>query len=145
MQIFSKKNNIGITLSIAFLIVSAVISNTDILSGNTVSAQTDNSSKIAQFNEKLDEVQMKFKQLIENNKINVSSLTIPANVNISEAIQKINSSAIIEKISNAFKQALSESGISASNATDALKERYDRGDLTQLVQKFDSLRNNSSR
>ena len=145
MQIFSKKNNIGITLSVAFLIVSAVICNTDILNSNTVSAQTDNSSKIAQFNEKLDEVQMKFKQLIENNNINVSSLTLPANVNISEAIQKINSSAIIEKISNAFKQALSESGISASNATDALKERYDRGDLTQLVQKFDSLRNNSSR
>jgi hypothetical protein len=52
---------------------------------------------------------------------------------------------IVEKISNAFKQALSESGISASNATDVLKERYDRGDLSQLIQKFDSLRNNSSR
>ena len=145
MQIFSKKNNVGITLSIAFLIVSAVICNTDILNSNTVSAQSDNSSKIAQFNNKLDEIQMKFKQLIENNKINVSSLTIPANINISEALQKINSSMIVEKISTAFKQALSESGILASNATDTLKERYDKGDFSQLVQKFETLRNNSSR
>ena len=91
--------------------------------------------------EKLDQIHTKFREFVEQNKINTTSLTLPNGSSISEALQKLNSTKILEEVSNAFNKALSETGI--TNATEGMKEKYD-GDLSMLVQKFDEVRGNST-
>jgi hypothetical protein len=131
----------GIAFGIAILIVSIMLGNSDMLYQNKAVAQVDNSTIIQEFNGKLDQIQTKFREFIEQNKINTTSLTLPNGSSISEALQKLNSTKILEEVSNAFNNALSEAGI--TNATEGMKQKYN-GDLSMLVQKFDEIRGNST-
>ena len=131
----------GIAFGIAILTVSIMLGNSDMLYQNKAVAQVDNSTVIQEFNGKLDQIQTKFKEFVEQNKINTTSLTLPNSSSISEALQKLNSTKILEEVSNAFNKAISETGI--TNATEGMKEKYD-GDLSKLVQKFEEIKSNST-
>ncbi len=131
----------GIAFGIAILTVSIMLGNSDMLFQNKAVAQVDNSTVIQEFNGKLDQIQTKFKEFVEQNKINTTSLTLPNSSSISEALQKLNSTKILDEVSNAFNKAISETGI--TNATEGMKEKYD-GDLSKLVQKFEEIKGNST-
>ena len=131
----------GIAFGIAILTVSIMLGNSDMLYQNKAVAQVDNSTLIQEFNGKLDQIQTKFREFVEQNKINTTSLTLSNSSSISEALQKLNSTKILEEVSNAFNNALSEAGI--TNATEGMKEKYN-GDLSMLAQKFDEVRGNST-
>ena len=131
----------GIAFSIAILTVSIMLGNSDMLYQNKAVAQVDNSTVIQEFNGKLDQIQTKFREFVEQNKINTTSLTLPNSSSISEALQKLNSTKILEEVSNAFNKAISETGI--TNATEGMKEKYN-GDLSKLVQKFEEIKGNST-
>ena len=131
----------GIAFSIAILTVSIMLGNSDMLYQNKAVAQVDNSTVIQEFNGKLDQIQTKFREFVEQNKINTTSLTLPNSSSISEALQKLNSTKILEEVSNAFNKALSEAGI--TNTTEGMKDKYG-GDLSKLVQKFEEIKGNSS-
>ena len=131
----------GIAFSIAILTVSIMLGNGDMLYQNKAVAQVDNSTVIQEFNGKLDQIQTKFREFVEQNKINTTSLTLPNSSSISEALQKLNSTKILEEVSNAFNKAISETGI--TNATEGMKEKYN-GDLSKLVQKFEEIKGNST-
>ena len=131
----------GIAFGIAILTVSIMLGNSDMLFQNKAVAQVDNSTVIQEFNGKLDQIQTKFKEFVEQNKINTTSLTLPNSSSISEALQKLNSTKILDEVSNAFNKSISETGI--TNATEGMKEKYD-GDLSKLVQKFEEIKGNST-
>ncbi len=131
----------GIAFSIAILTVSIILGNGDMLYQNKAVAQVDNSTVIQEFNGKLDQIQTKFREFVEQNKINTTSLTLPNSSSISEALQKLNSTKILEEVSNAFNKALSEAGI--TNTTEGMKDKYG-GDLSKLVQKFEEIKGNST-
>ncbi|WP_458719887.1 hypothetical protein [Candidatus Nitrosocosmicus sp. R] len=131
----------GIAFSIAILTVSIMLGNGDMLYQNKAVAQVDNSTVIQEFNGKLDQIQTKFREFVEQNKINTTSLTLPNSSSISEALQKLNSTKILEEVSNAFNKALSEAGI--TNTTEGMKDKYG-GDLSKLVQKFEEIKGNST-
>ena len=131
----------GIAFGIAILTVSIMLGNSDMLYQNKAVAQVDNSTVIQEFNGKLDQIQAKFKEFVEQNKINTTSLTLPNSTGISEALQKLNSTKILEEVSNAFNKALSEAGI--TNTTEGMKDKYG-GDLSKLVQKFEEIKGNST-
>ena len=130
----------GIAFGIAILTVSIMLGNSDMLYQNKAVAQVDNSTIIQEFNGKLDQIQTKFREFVEQNKINTTSLTLPNSSSISEALQKLNSTKILE-VSNAFNKALSEAGI--TNTTEGMKDKYG-GDLSKLVQKFEEIKGNST-
>ena len=94
----------GIAFSIAILTVSIMLGNGDMLYQNKAVAQVDNSTVIQEFNGKLDQIQTKFREFVEQNKINTTSLTLPNSSSISEALQKLNSTKILEEVSNAFNK-----------------------------------------
>src|SRR4029079_1498425 len=121
--------------------VSIILGNSDMLYQNKAVAQVDNSTVIQEFNGKLDQIQIKFREFVEQNKINTTSLTLPNSSSISEALQKLNSTKILEEVSIAFNKAISETG--NTNATEGMKEKYD-GDLSKLVQKFEEIKSNST-
>ena len=131
----------GIAFGIAILTVSIMLGNSDMLYQNKAVAQVDNSTVIQEFNGKLDQIQIKFREFVEQNKINTTSLTLPNSSSISEALQKLNSTKILEEVSNAFNKALSEAGI--TNTTEGMKDKYG-GDLSKLVQKFEEIKGNST-
>ncbi len=131
----------GIAFGIAILTVSIILGNSDMLYQNKAVAQVDNSTVIQEFNGKLDQIQTKFREFVEQNKINTTSLTLPNSSSISEALQKLNSTKILEEVSNAFNKALSEAGI--TNTTEGMKDKYG-GDLSKLVQKFEEIKGNST-
>ena len=131
----------GIAFGIAILTVSILLGNSDMLYQNKAVAQVDNSTIIQEFNGKLDQIQTKFKEFVEQNKINTTSLTLPNSSSTSEALQKLNSTKVLEEVSNAFNKAISETGI--TNATEGMKEKYN-GDLSKLVQKFEEIKGNST-
>ena len=135
------KKKAGIAFSIAILTVSLMLGNGDMLFQNKAVAQVDNSTVIQEFNGKLDQIQAKFREFVEQSKINTTSLTLPNSANISDALQKLNSTKILEEVSNAFNKAISETGI--TNATEGMKEKYN-GDLSKLVQKFEEIKGNST-
>ena len=135
------KKKAGIAFSIAILTVSLMLGNGDMLFQNKAVAQVDNSTVIQEFNGKLDQIQTKFREFVEQSKINTTSLTLPNSANISDALQKLNSTKILEEVSNAFNKAISETGI--TNATEGMKEKYN-GDLSKLVQKFEEIKGNST-
>ena len=135
------KKKAGIAFSIAILTVSLMLGNGDMLFQNKAVAQVDNSTVIQEFNGKLDQIQTKFREFVEQSKINTTSLTLPNGANISDALQKLNSTKIVEEVSNAFNKAISETGI--TNATEGMKEKYN-GDLSKLVQKFEEIKGNST-
>ena len=118
-----------------------MLGNGDMLFQNKAVAQVDNSTVIQEFNGKLDQIQTKFREFVEQSKINTTSLTLPNSANISDALQKLNSTKILEEVSNAFNKAISETGI--TNATEGMKEKYN-GDLSKLVQKFEEIKGNST-
>ena len=131
----------GIAFGIAILTVSIMLGNSDMLYQNKAVAQVDNSTIIQEFNGKLDQIQTKFREFVEQNKINTTSLTLPNGSSISEALQKLNSTKILQEVSNAFNKALSEAGI--TNTTEGMKDKYG-GDLSKLVQKFEEIKGNST-
>lgn len=130
-----------IAFGIAILTISIMLGNSDMLYQNKAVAQVDNSTVIQEFNGKLDQIQTKFREFVEQNKINTTSLTLSNSSSISEALQKLNSTKILEEVSNAFNKAISETGI--TNATEGMKEKYN-GDLSKLVQKFEEIKGNST-
>jgi predicted transcriptional regulator len=142
MKSYSRnKKKAGIAFSIAILTVSLMLGNGDMLFQNKAVAQVDNSTVIQEFNGKLDQIQTKFREFVEQSKINTTSLTLPNSANISDVLQKLNSTKIVEEVSNAFNKAISETGI--TNATEGMKEKYN-GDLSKLVQKFEEIKGNST-
>jgi len=142
MKSYSLNNKkAGIAFSITILTVSLMLGNGDMLFQNKAVAQVDNSTVIQEFNGKLDQIQTKFREFVEQSKINTTSLTLPNSANISDALQKLNSTKILEEVSNAFNKAISETGI--TNATEGMKEKYN-GDLSMLVQKFEEIKGNST-
>ena len=123
MKSYSLNNKkAGIAFSIAILTVSLMLGNGDMLFQNKAVAQVDNSTVIQEFNGKLDQIQTKFREFVEQSKLNTTSLTLPNSANISDVLQKLNSTKILEEVSNAFNKAISETGI--TNATQGMKEKY---------------------
>ena len=142
MKIIYKKEGIGIALGIFVFAVSMVLLNSDGLYVNKVVAQGVISSAVQEDTEKLDQVIAKFKEIVGKSGINTTSLTIANNLDISEGLQKIIAAKVLAAVSGAFNQALEQAGV--GNTTQGLKEKY-AGDLPMLVQKFNELRQNSTR
>lgn len=142
MKIIYKKEGMGIALGIFVFAVSMVLLNSDGLFINKVLAQGVNSTTVQEPTDKLDQVIAKFKEIVGKDGINTTSLTIANNLNISEELQKVIATKVLTTISGAFNQALEQSGV--ANTTEGLKEKYS-GDLPMLVQKFNELRQNSTR
>ncbi len=142
MKIIYKKEGIGIALGIFVFAVSMVLLNSDGLFINKVLAQGVNSTTVQEPTDKLDQVIAKFKEIVGRDGINTTSLTIANNLNISEELQKVIATKVLTAISGAFNQALEQAGV--ANTTEGLKEKY-AGDLPMLVQKFNELRQNSTR
>ena len=143
MKMIYKKEGSGIALGIVVFAVSMILLNSDGLFVNKVSAQEVNSTSIQELTSKLDQVQAKFKEIVEKNGINTTSLTLPKNVNVSEVLQKLTATKVLAEISNAYNQALEQAGV--TNATEGLQKNQSDGDLSMLVQKFNDIRANSSR
>jgi len=144
MKIIHEKEGIGIALGIVVLVfaVSMILFNSDGSYISKVSAQEANSTAVQEPTDKLDQIQAKFKELVEKSGINTTSLTLSNNANISEVVQKLNSSKVLIAIANAYNQALEQAGV--ASPTEGLKEKYG-GDLSMLVQKFNEIKANSSR
>jgi regulatory protein YycH of two-component signal transduction system YycFG len=142
MKIIYKKEGIRIALGIFVFAVSMVLLNSDGLYLNKVLAQGVNTTAVQEPTEKLDQVIAKFKEIVGANGINTTSLTVSNNLDISEELQKIIATNVLAAISDAFNQALEQAGV--GNTTGGLQEKY-AGDLPMLVQKFNELRQNSTR
>ncbi len=142
MKIIYKKEGVGIALGIFVFAVSMILLNSDGLYVNKVLAQEANSTAVQGPGDKLDQIQAKFKEIVNQTGINTTSLSLSNNANISEAIQNLIATKVLAAISDAYNQALEQAGV--ANTTEGLKEKYG-GDLSMLVQKFSELRANSSR
>jgi len=139
MKIIYKKEGIGIALGILVFAVSMVLLNSDGLFVNKVLAQGVNSTAVQEPVDKMDQVIAKFKEVLGQNGINATSLTVAKNLDLSEHLQKIIAAKVVAAVSDAYNQALEKAG--AANTTGGLKEKY-AGDLPMLVQKFNELRQN---
>jgi regulatory protein YycH of two-component signal transduction system YycFG len=141
MNMIYKKQGIGIALGIFVFAVSMVLMSGDGLFVSKVSAQGVNSTAAPEPTDKMDQVIAKFKEIVNQNGINTTALTIPNNLDISQELPKVVAAKVIPAVSDALNQALDQAGI--KNATQGLKEKY-AGDLPALVQKFNELRQNST-
>ena len=139
MKIIYKKEGIGIALGILVFAVSMVLLNSEGLYVNKVLAQGVNSTAVQEPDDKMDQVIAKFKEVLGQNGINATSLTVAKNLDISEHLEKIIAAKVVAAVSDAYNQALEKAG--ATNTTGGLKEKY-AGDLPMLVQKFNELRQN---
>ena len=139
MKIIYKKEGIGIALGILVFAVSMVLVNSDGLFVNKVLAQGVNSTAVQEPVDKMDQIIAKFKEVLGQNGVNATSLTVPKNLDISEHLQKIIAAKVVAAVSDAYNQALEKAG--AANTTGGLKEKY-AGDLSMLVQKFNELKQN---
>ena len=139
MKMVYKKEGIGIALGILVFAVSMVLLNSDGLYVNKVLAQGVNSTAVQEPVDKMDQVIAKFKEVLGQNGINATSLTVAKNLDISEHLEKIIAAKVVAAVSDAYNQALEKAG--AANTTGGLKEKY-AGDLSMLVQKFNELRQN---
>ncbi len=142
MKIIYKKEGIGIALGIFVFAVSMVLLNSDGLYVNKVFAQGAISNAVQEDTQKLDQVIGKFKEIVGNNGINTTSLTVSNSSGISEQIQKLIAAKVVAAISDAYNQALEQAGV--ANTTQGLKEKY-AGDLPMLVQKFNEVRQSLGR
>lgn len=142
MKIIYKKEGIGIALGILVFAVSMVLLNSDGLYVNKVLAQGVNSTAVQEPVDKMDQIIAKFKEVLGQNGINATSLTVAKNLDISEHLQKIIAAKVVAAVSDAYNQALEQAGV--ANTTEGLKEKY-AGDLPMLVQKFNELRQNLTR
>ena len=139
MKIIYKKERIGIALGILVFAISMVLLNSDGLYVNKVLAQGVNSTAVQEPVDKMDQIIAKFKEVLGQNGVNATSLTVAKNLDISEHLQKIIAAKVVAAVSDAYNQALEKAG--AANTTGGLKEKY-AGDLPMLVQKFNELRQN---
>ena len=139
MKIIYKKEGIGIALGILVFAVSLALLNSDGLYPNKVFAQGVNSTSVQEPTDNLDKVISKFKEIVGNNGINITSLTVSNSSDISEELQKIVAAKVVAAVSDAYNQALEEAGV--ANTTQGLKEKY-AGDLSMLAQKFNELKQN---
>jgi regulatory protein YycH of two-component signal transduction system YycFG len=113
--------------------------NSDGLYTNKVFAQGVNSTSVQEPTDNLDKVISKFKEIVGNNGINITSLTVSNSSDISQELQKIVAAKVVAAVSDAYNQALEEAGV--ANTTQGLKEKY-AGDLSMLAQKFNELKQN---
>ena len=100
-------------------------------------SQSENQTGKEQAQEKLFELSQKFNQILNDSGVN---LTLPQGGDIIK-LQKLKDSAAFKELSDKFSQAVQELG--QGNKTQELKQEAG-ADLGKLIQKLQSLRNNST-
>jgi hypothetical protein len=102
-------------------------------------SQSDNKTEVKeQAQEKLFELNQKFNQILKDSNVN---LTLPKDGDLSSKLQELKDSDAFKSLSEKFSQAVQE--LSQGNKTEELKQQVD-SNLTQLIQKLQDLRNNST-
>ena len=91
-----------------------------------------------QAQEKLFELAQKFNKILKDSNVN---LTLPQNGVLSSKLQELKDSGAFKELSEKFSQAVQELG--QGNKTEELKQEAG-ADLSTLMQKLQSLRNNST-
>lgn len=91
-----------------------------------------------QAQEKLFELAQKFNKILKDSNVN---LTLPQNGDLSSKLQELKDSGAFKELSDKFSQAVQELG--QGNKTQELKQEAG-ADLSKLMQKLQSLRNNST-
>ena len=91
-----------------------------------------------QAQEKLFELAQKFNKILKDSNVN---LTLPQNGDLSPKLQELKDSGAFKELSEKFSQAVQELG--QGNKTEELKQEAG-ADLSTLMQKLQSLRNNST-
>ncbi len=91
-----------------------------------------------QAQEKLFELAQKFNKILKDSNVN---LTLPQNGDLSSKLQELKDSGAFKELSEKFSQAVQELG--QGNKTGELKQEAG-ADLSTLMQKLQSLRNNST-
>ena len=87
---------------------------------------------------KLFELAQKFNKILKDSNVN---LTLPQNGDLSSKLQELKDSGAFKELSEKFSQAVQELG--QGNKTEELKQEAG-ADLSTLMQKLQSLRNNST-
>ncbi|MGB7695908.1 MAG: hypothetical protein WBL46_01655 [Nitrososphaeraceae archaeon] len=100
-------------------------------------SQSENQTGKEQAQEKLFELSQKFNQILNDSGVN---LTLPQGGDLLK-LQKLKDSAAFKELSEKFSQAVQELG--QGNKTQELKQEAG-ADLGKLIQKLQSLRNNST-
>ena len=100
-------------------------------------SQSENQTAKEQAQEKLFELSQKFNQLLNDSGVN---LTLPQGGDLIK-LQKLKDSGAFKELSDKFSQAVQELG--QGNKTEELKQEAG-ADLGKLIQKLQSLRNNST-
>ena len=100
-------------------------------------SQSENQTAKEQAQEKLFELSQKFNQLLNDSGVN---LTLPQGGDLIK-LQKLKDSGAFKELSDKFSQAVQELG--QGNKTEELKQQAG-SDLGKLMQKLQSLRNNST-
>ena len=100
-------------------------------------SQSENQTGKEQAQEKLFELSQKFNQILNESGVN---LTLPQGGDLSK-LQELKDSAAFKALSEKFSQAVQELG--QGNKTQELKQEAG-ADLGKLIQKLQSLRNNST-
>ncbi|MGB8766909.1 MAG: hypothetical protein WCC79_06250 [Nitrososphaeraceae archaeon] len=100
-------------------------------------SQSENQTGKEQAQEKLFELSQKFNQILNDSGVN---LTLPQGGDLIK-LQKLKDSAAFKELSDKFSQAVQELG--QGNKTQELKQEAG-ADLGKLIQKLQSLRNNST-
>ena len=100
-------------------------------------SQSENQTGKEQAQEKLFELSQKFNQILNDSGVN---LTLPQGGDLIK-LQKLKDSGAFKELSDKFSQAVQE--LSQGNKTQELKQEAG-ADLGKLIQKLQSLRNNST-
>lgn len=100
-------------------------------------SQSENQTAKEQAQEKLFELSQKFNQILNDSGVN---LTLPQGGDLIK-LQKLKDSGAFKELSDKFSQAVQELG--QGNKTEELKQQAG-SDLGKLMQKLQSLRNNST-
>ena len=100
-------------------------------------SQSENQTGKEQAQEKLFELSQKFNQILNDSGVN---LTLPQGGDLIK-LQELKDSAAFKELSDKFSQAVQELG--QGNKTQELKQEAG-ADLGKLIQKLQSLRNNST-
>ena len=102
-------------------------------------SQSENKTQgTEQAQEKLFELAQKFNKILKDSNVN---LTLPQNGDLSSKLQELKDSGAFKELSEKFSQAVQELG--QGNKTEELKQEAG-ADLSTLMQKLQSLRNNST-
>lgn len=100
-------------------------------------SQSENQTAKEQAQEKLFELSQKFNQILNDSGVN---LTLPQGGDLIK-LQKLKDSGAFKELSDKFSQAVQDLG--QGNKTEELKQQAG-SDLGKLIQKLQSLRNNST-